>query len=1386
MTLTRDNSFVSNASNVSLMPVMVDYSVSQITPYIFVTAEETARQFTTVFSNGIGCVINVADELPQIIFPPQSGIESLKFPILDLPTFPANQYFDVVADRIAANTAANRRTLLYCHHGRSRSITFILAYLIKHYRLSLSDAYTLVKQRRQIALPNVGFWSQLRNYELYQQQQRMTPLPVMRSAVEPMTYGQHMLIKLSDGVQRVLGQDPYSSAFASSQALTAPAIMSFVQALKRLITTNDSSSTSGTATATNETNQAIPENPAHTNHLSTNANGSQSTISPSKSNENFKPLSQGLQKRYARGVQYNMKLVIRGECNTGKSVLWSRLQGTPFIEDYVPSDEIRVATINWSSRVCGDAIIKVEVWDVVDKSRKKRRPINPSLKLSNSIDAAVAEVSLDAEFLDVYKSTAGVLMVYDITKPWTWDYIEREIVKVPAHIPVLVIGNQLDMGHHRKVSTDKCLSFIEHLDRGTMGSVVRYCESSLRNGFGLQYIHQFLNIPFLQLQRECLLQQLQINARDMDASIEEIDAYSRSSENDYNLFIETLANKRRTKQEALAGDVLAKAKPLEEAKRIHDEAVQAALLAEQLQQQQFTSKPLNTIVQVIKKTTETPADPIKPTLTTKQKPPVVAVQPIVQQVVPKSPIHDNSTDNSMEKQHLPSDEYSEPPPSSNPLVASTVDDFVPDDNDYETFLVDDNISPQQHLSADPFNRSTATKLSTTDDENEPAVNPMVKGFREQLDSDDEQHQQPVITNESYDYEPSSPTIEPVSNPTSLQPSPPPPPIYHQISADDLDFLDQLSSSKPKNLTNDTPTPDSQSIHSDASATKPKKKKTTTKSKKEETSSTTDTTKIKKKKKASSTKTAITPAIESTIEHNDEDDLESFLADGSGTANRVSCDACMRTNFPGRRYKCLLCENYDLCGACYDVEAESQNHKNTHPMQCILTEAAAELFYSGESTSRRTAVSLTCPHCGLSGFIPRTLLTHCVEKHSSTSVQNKNSQVVMCPICVTSPSHGNRARFVLLADHIATVHDGGGDEDVTPSSAATQSRRCENEEEDSDEDNEEEEEEPSLYDPDHRAFIEEEHRRQEAARQRLAHASSLAAARNAYTAAFSGNSNAQRRPLSRQTALRGSRAGLRGYFNHYPYGALPRTTTGFASSASLRNPHDTSNGTSNQNTASSDQYAALFVSQDPMLEFVSRLVNNQPSSSTPSITSSNSQFLFGPPIPVHVPSSTVASADFARIQQQIENNESMVQIKSTLLNAKQKRSSHAQQQSLSSQPVIITHPSGYDYQLWQQHFPAMQPTYSNPNILNGAIPHDPTAAMNSNLINSLSKNSQQSYREYDPRSLLGKILRNDHDVNKDDMNEIRPQQYQDHVSFFQSILLSTMLMNINDETSLNHL
>lgn len=51
---------------------------------------------------------------------------------------------------------------------------------------------------------------------------------------------------------------------------------------------------------------------------------------------------------------------------------------------------------------------------------------------------------------------------------------------------------------------------------------------------------------------------------------------------------------------------------------------------------------------------------------------------------------------------------------------------------------------------------------------------------------------------------------------------------------------------------------------------------------------------------------------------------------------VSCDSCMKSNFRGRRYKCLICYDYDLCASCYENGATSARHTTDHPMQCILT------------------------------------------------------------------------------------------------------------------------------------------------------------------------------------------------------------------------------------------------------------------------------------------------------------------------------------------------------------------------------------------------------------------------------------------------------------------
>ena len=101
------------------------------------------------------------------------------------------------------------------------------------------------------------------------------------------------------------------------------------------------------------------------------------------------PLPQSLQKKFGRGVHYNMKLLLRGDHATGKTTLFHRLQGEKFSEEYEQSEEIKVAAIQWNHKATDD-IVKVDVWDVVDKGKKRIRL--DGLKLADSNGTANGDV----------------------------------------------------------------------------------------------------------------------------------------------------------------------------------------------------------------------------------------------------------------------------------------------------------------------------------------------------------------------------------------------------------------------------------------------------------------------------------------------------------------------------------------------------------------------------------------------------------------------------------------------------------------------------------------------------------------------------------------------------------------------------------------------------------------------------------------------------------------------------------------------------------------------------------------------------------------------------------------------------------------------------------
>lgn len=138
--------------------------LTPILPFLYLGNEQDAQDLDAMQRLNIGYVINVTTHLP--LFHYEKGLLSYKrLPATDSNKQNLRQYFEEAFEFIEEAHQCGKGLLIHCQAGVSRSATIVIAYLMKHTRMTMTDAYKFVKGKRPIISPNLNFMGQLLEFE---------------------------------------------------------------------------------------------------------------------------------------------------------------------------------------------------------------------------------------------------------------------------------------------------------------------------------------------------------------------------------------------------------------------------------------------------------------------------------------------------------------------------------------------------------------------------------------------------------------------------------------------------------------------------------------------------------------------------------------------------------------------------------------------------------------------------------------------------------------------------------------------------------------------------------------------------------------------------------------------------------------------------------------------------------------------------------------------------------------------------------------------------------------------------------------------------------------------------------------------------------------------
>ena len=137
--------------------------ITEIINRIFIGSYQNAKNYEELEKNNIKYILNCASECKNLF---EDKIKYLKLDIKDQNDFPIQDYFEkgiqFIIDSLNNNDG---NILIHCMEGKSRSTTILMAYLIECKNETTNSAYKILKNKRQLTMPNLGFMNKLREFE---------------------------------------------------------------------------------------------------------------------------------------------------------------------------------------------------------------------------------------------------------------------------------------------------------------------------------------------------------------------------------------------------------------------------------------------------------------------------------------------------------------------------------------------------------------------------------------------------------------------------------------------------------------------------------------------------------------------------------------------------------------------------------------------------------------------------------------------------------------------------------------------------------------------------------------------------------------------------------------------------------------------------------------------------------------------------------------------------------------------------------------------------------------------------------------------------------------------------------------------------------------------